>query len=137
MKRYEGGKAVPQGIYLHLATGEITQVHGRQPTLPKRDGGYVKVPALLTVILGPFAGLAFVIFLPFIGIVGVAGLLGARAWRGIRTRGTRKPKGTGKLVAPGHEMPGKTGTNRVEDTIEAILAERESRAVRKTEEKEQ
>ncbi len=137
MKRYEGGKAVPQGIYLHLATGEITQVHGKHPILPKVGDDYVKIPALLAIVLGPFAGLVFVVFLPLVGIIGVAGLLGTRVWRGILARGTKKQQGAGKLGDSGHAMPGEMGMNRVEETIEEILAKRESRAVRETDKRKQ
>ena len=72
MKRYNGKETVPRGVYLNLSTWELIQLYGDTRVLP---GGsevkFIKVPAPLAVLGGPFAGLFFIIFLPFAGIIGI------------------------------------------------------------------
>ncbi len=76
MKRYCGGEAIPKGVYLNLSTWELVQLYGENPVLPKTNEiKYIKVPAPLAVVAGPFAGLAFIIFLPFVGIMGIISFL--------------------------------------------------------------
>ena len=71
MKRYYGKQKGPAGTYLNLANWEFVQVTGDGILPGKDEDRYFRVPSLLAVILGPFAGLAFVIFLPMIGIIGI------------------------------------------------------------------
>ncbi|MBI2831563.1 MAG: hypothetical protein HYX79_04825 [Chloroflexi bacterium] len=83
MRKYHGGEPVRRGVYLNLATLELVPLYGDIRILPT-DGGarYVKVPAPLVMIFGPFAGLVFAIFLPTVGILGMLGFLAykAREW---------------------------------------------------------
>ncbi len=77
MKRYHGRELVPRGVYLNLSTLEFVQLYGDTRVLPgSGEVKYLKTPAALAVVAGPFAGLAFIIFLPLIGILGVIGFLG-------------------------------------------------------------
>ncbi len=76
MKRYHGKEPVPRGVYLNLSTWELNQLYGDTLILPgSSEVKYLKVPAALAVIAGPFAGLAFIIFLPLVGIIGIIGFL--------------------------------------------------------------
>lgn len=76
MKTYKGGEAIPKGIYLNLSTWELAQLYGDKPVLPgDSEVKYVRIPAPLAVVAGPFAGLIFIIFLPFIGIMGILSFL--------------------------------------------------------------
>ena len=83
MKNYRGGTQVQKGVYFNRTNGELVQLYGQVRVLPGGGGvRYIKVPAVLAVMGGPFAGLAFVFFLPLIGIIGVGGFLAYKAWRG-------------------------------------------------------
>lgn len=84
MKKYYAGETATRGVYLNASTWELQQ-HYSNPVLPGDAGlSYIKVPAALAVIGGPFAGLAFVIFLPFVGIVGLASFLAYKmGWLGL------------------------------------------------------
>ncbi|MBM2824506.1 MAG: hypothetical protein HW402_170 [Dehalococcoidales bacterium] len=75
MRKYQGGESVPRGIYLNLSTWEYSQLYGEKRVLPASQGKYIKVPAVLAVVTGPFAGLVFIIFLPLVGIVGIVSFL--------------------------------------------------------------
>ena len=81
MKRYQGGEAVPRGVYLNLSSWEYIQLYGETSVLPA-GSRYLKVPTALAVLTGPVAGLVFIIFLPLVGIIGLVGFLGYKAWRG-------------------------------------------------------
>ena len=84
MKRYSGTEKTPKGVYLNLSTGEYVQLNRETGMLPgSSESRYIKVPSMLAIITGPFAGLALIIFLPFIGIVGFASFLSYKLWRGI------------------------------------------------------
>ncbi len=90
MNEYRGGAQVSKGVYLNRANGELVQLYGQNRVLPG-DGGmrYIKVPAALAVMGGPFVGLAFVIFLPLIGIIGIGVFLAYKAWRGMIALGRK------------------------------------------------
>lgn len=83
MKRYRGKEKASTGTYLNLSSGEFVQLDGDGILPGENEDTYYRVPALLAVILGPFAGLAFVIFLPMIGIIGAVGFAGYQVWRGL------------------------------------------------------
>ncbi len=90
MRKYSSGEKAPRGVYLNLSTWELAQLHGETPVLPGAgQAQYLKVPAMLAVIVGPFAGLAFIIFLPLLGIVGGGSLLAYKLGRWARDRGHR------------------------------------------------
>ncbi|MFC1942391.1 hypothetical protein ACFLWU_04150 [Chloroflexota bacterium] len=77
----EGGQ---MGVYLNMANGEFVQLGENSPLLSgTSDIKYIKVPAALALIVSPFVGLAFIIFLPFAGIAGFISYLGYWLWRGI------------------------------------------------------
>ena len=82
MKRYYGTEKAPLGAYLSLSTWEFTRLE-KEAVLPGgKDARYIKVPAAMAMITGPFAGLAFIIFLPLVGIVGLVAFLGYKLWQG-------------------------------------------------------
>ena len=72
MKRYRGGDQVTQGIYLNLASWEIFQSQNQNAVLPEaRDGGYIRIPAVLSLLLMQLMWLGYVVFLPVLGIAGL------------------------------------------------------------------
>ncbi|MFH1647678.1 MAG: hypothetical protein ABID71_08360 [Chloroflexota bacterium] len=84
MKRYHGAERGPKGAYLNTSTGEFVQITEEAPFLPGgSEAKYVRMPSVLAMITGPFAGLVFIIFLPFVGIAGVIGYLGYKLGQGI------------------------------------------------------
>ncbi len=84
MRTYRGTEEGPGGVYLNLTNGEFVQLHEKTRLLPgTREVKYIKVPAALAMIAGPFIGLAFIIFLPFAGVAGFVSYLGYWLWRGI------------------------------------------------------
>lgn len=83
MKRYRGTECGPRGVYLNLTTREFINLGGAG-VLPGNDQvKYRRVPPVMALVLGPFTGLAFIIFLPFAGMAAVTGFLGYKVWRGI------------------------------------------------------
>ncbi len=84
MERYRGAEKSPNGVYLNLSSLEFVQVSEGSPVLPGDSKvRYVKVPSVLAMVTGPFAGLIFIIFLPFVGIIGLIGFLGYKLWQGV------------------------------------------------------
>ena len=70
MKKYAGGEPVRGGIYVDLKTGQLLSF-GRTddavlPGAPSTE--YARVPVGFVFVLGPLAGLAYIIFLPLAGI---------------------------------------------------------------------
>ncbi len=75
MTGYHGEQIVKEGFYLKQTTGEFVQLYGDNLILPgSMEVKYLKVPAAVVVVAGPFTGLAFIIFLPLIGIIGISGI---------------------------------------------------------------
>ncbi len=130
MKKYFGGEKVQRGVYVNMATWEITQLHKEPAVLPGTgELAYIKAPAPLMITLGPIAGLAFVIFLPFVGILGAASFIGYKlnaAGQGVARRVVHpvafgwKP-GTAYLAkrGPVPEAKGEDLTE-LEDTVKAL-----------------
>ena len=124
MKRYYGTEKAPPGAYLNTSTWEFARLDEKETVLPgEKDSGYIKVPAALAMVTGPFAGLVFIIFLPLVGIIGIIGFLGYKLWQGAVTaeRRTLKlfvahPQGGETTLRPGvgaPEPPGdKSGAER-------------------------
>lgn len=75
------GGTVPSGTYWSFGSGELLRLRqeGELPGPPAQR--WIRLPALLLLLLGPILGLAFVLFLPVIGIVLVAYLPLQALWR--------------------------------------------------------
>jgi hypothetical protein len=83
MRRYSGTEKAPPGAYLNLSTWEFTRLDEGETALPgEKNVRYVKVPPVMAMITGPFAGLVFIVFLPLVGIVGLLAFLGYKLWQG-------------------------------------------------------
>lgn len=75
----KGGEGARRGAYFKITTGEFVTIAQDGNALPGgREASYLRMPAPLIMILGPFLGLAYVIFLPLIGILMVAGFVAAK-----------------------------------------------------------
>jgi hypothetical protein len=78
MKRYEGGAQVKPGAYVNLGTGQFTFIGGETASLPRAKARYARIPLALVFVLGPVAGLAYIIFIPLAGIVSLVMFTGYR-----------------------------------------------------------
>jgi hypothetical protein len=70
MKTHRGGARVKAGFYWNLSTWALHPLSGEGGVLPGSDEqGYIKVPAVLVLLLAPVMGGLYVMFLPLIGFV--------------------------------------------------------------------
>lgn len=63
-RRYQEGAFVKEGTYLSLRAGEFVSIGEEGGRLPDMGVSYVAVSPVIALLVGPLAGLAFVIFLP-------------------------------------------------------------------------
>ena len=94
MTGYHGGQTVREGFYLKRSIWEFESVGRGGNILPgSKETLYIRVPAAVVVVAGPFAGLAFIIFLPLTGIIGIIGFLAYKVgqWVHIFGRKTLQP----------------------------------------------
>ena len=88
MKRYYGGEVVRRGIYLSLRRKDLITIENEGELLAGESyDSYVNVPPLAMIVVGPFIGLIYVIFLPFISFAMILGLVARRVWLGVRQIG--------------------------------------------------
>jgi hypothetical protein len=88
MKRYYGGEVVKSGIYLSLRRKDLITIENEGDSLVgENNDSYVNVPPLAMILVGPFIGLIYVIFLPFISFAMILGLAARRVWLGVRQIG--------------------------------------------------
>lgn len=86
MRRHRGGQWVKGGSYWNLVDGELVTVSAEGGLLPSdAQAFYIRAPLGALMVLGPLAGLAYIIFLPLIGIVMVANFAARKTWEGMRT----------------------------------------------------
>ncbi|MDI6857486.1 MAG: hypothetical protein QME71_04120 [Dehalococcoidia bacterium] len=64
IKTYSGGQPAPEGIYLKKRAWDLTQLPEGGGHLPDDGAVYYRVPLAVVMVLGPIAGLAFILFLP-------------------------------------------------------------------------
>ena len=79
MRHYRGTEKVEPGLYFNLRQLAFKSIDDEGPLPGTKDDVYRRVPMLALLVVGPFLGLAYVIFLPFIGFAMVAWLLGVKA----------------------------------------------------------
>ena len=81
MARYHGGDQVKAGFYFNMTKWEVQTLSGKGGTLAgAADERFVRVPAIGVLVLAPFMGAAYAIFLPFIGIALVLQYLAKRGY---------------------------------------------------------
>lgn len=69
MARRQAGEAVKAGFYWRMAHWQIVTIAENGETLPGNAGEpYLRIPALLMLLLAPIMGGLLVIFLPFVGV---------------------------------------------------------------------
>lgn len=79
MTRYHGEDRVKGGLYWNLTRWQIVTIDGDGGVLPgEAETRYVRVPALMMLVLGPIMGGLYVMFLPFIGFAMILGTGGAK-----------------------------------------------------------
>jgi hypothetical protein len=80
-----GGEAVKGGVYLNLTRGEFVNVPDEGGELPGTSGTkYLKVNPAVALLVGPIAGLAFVIILPALAPIYIGYALTRKAWSVVR-----------------------------------------------------
>lgn len=66
-KKHSAGQFVQGGVYLQSKAWELVSVPGEAGRLPEgEDSTYYRVPVMLVLVLGPVAGLAFILFVPLL-----------------------------------------------------------------------
>ena len=79
MRHYKGTEKVEPGLYFNLRQLSFKSIEDEGPLPGKREDIYRRVPMLALLVVGPFLGLTYVVFLPFIGFAMVAWLLAVKA----------------------------------------------------------
>jgi len=86
MSKYHGGQTAKSGFYWNTRTWAITMIERQGGVLPG-DGHdrYTRIPVVAMLLVAPFMGAAYVLFLPFIGIAMVVDFVARRLGRGVKT----------------------------------------------------
>jgi hypothetical protein len=87
MTTYAGGTEVKPGFYWNRGAWELVTVSTEEKMLP--GGGldeFWRVPTLVMLVVAPFMGMAYVMFLPFIGFALVFQHAGRVVRRKVRAR---------------------------------------------------
>ena len=86
MSKYHGGQTAKSGFYWNTRTWAITMTERQGGVLPG-DGQdrYTRIPVVAMLLVAPFMGAAYVLFLPFIGIAMVVDFVARRLGRGVKT----------------------------------------------------
>jgi hypothetical protein len=79
MKRFHGTQTVDPGLYFNVRRLSFRSVEEASRLPGRSDEVYRRVPALALLVVGPFLGLVYVLFLPFIGLAMVSWLLARKA----------------------------------------------------------
>ena len=79
MRHYRRTEKVEPGLYFNLRQLSFKSIEEDERLPGKPEDVYRRVPMLALLVVGPFLGLIYVIFLPFIGFAMVAWLLAVKA----------------------------------------------------------
>ena len=99
MRHYKGTEKVEPGLYFNLRQLSFKSMEDEGPLPGKREDIYRRVPMLAMLVVGPFLGLAYVIFLPFIGFAMVGWLLAVKATH----LAAGAARGAARVLRPGWE----------------------------------
>ncbi len=101
MRRYYPGQQVDGGFYLNTRSAEIVPLGPRGGTLDGRQGTwYLRVPAILMLLVAPVLGALYVVFLPLAGFAMLFRFLGGKAAEGARATA----RGLSALAMPGFRL---------------------------------
>ena len=99
---HEGGTKVNYGFYWSAKAWDMAMVPAEGGLLPGgSDRNYLRIPTFLFLLMAPFMGALYVVFLPFVGFVMVAGY----AAKGVRNLATDGFMNIAVAVSP-HWAPG-------------------------------
>jgi len=90
MERKQKTAKVRKGTYLNLANGELVEFGKGGTTPPNAGGKLIRFPSLLAVIVVPFIGLAYAIWLPLTGIGAILVYIAERIKVGAEERALKK-----------------------------------------------
>jgi hypothetical protein len=79
----KGGQIADRGTYWDLRIGSRIDIEGEGVLPGSEKATYIKMPALVMLLVGPIIGLLYAILLPFIGIATVAALAGQTMLKGM------------------------------------------------------
>lgn len=91
VRKYSGGTFVPGGTYLNMKRWEFVGVPPEGDYLENEGATYYRFPLLLVLVVGPLAGLAFVLFLPVAVPAVLIYAIGRRLGRSLRARWSARP----------------------------------------------
>jgi len=99
---HDGGTKVNYGFYWSAKAWDMAMIPAEGGLLPGgSDRAYHRIPTFLFLLMAPFMGALYVVFLPFVGFVMVAGY----AARGVRHLATDGFMNIAVAVSP-HWAPG-------------------------------
>jgi hypothetical protein len=78
MRHYSGNEKVEPGIYFNLKQLSFESMEDEGCLPGTESDPYCRVPNLAFLVVGPFLGLAYVLFLPFIGFAMLAWVAATR-----------------------------------------------------------
>ena len=102
MTTYESGAAVHGGFYFNPSRWSIEAVANGGARLPAGPGRWLRVPAMLALLLTPILGAAFLVFLPLIGFVVAARALAIAGARIVGVPGTHLAAERRRVAAAAH-----------------------------------
>ncbi len=86
MTRYHGNDSVKGGFYWSRSEWKIVTVPRKGGPLPgAAEARYIRLPGLLILVLGPFMGALYVMFLPFLGFAMLLGFTGKKLFGIVRS----------------------------------------------------
>ncbi len=82
MLKHTGGQKATKGTYWNLSSGQRINITGEEILPGDKKTVYFKIPSTGLLLLAPFIGLAYAVFLPFIGIAMMLKLIGQKIFGG-------------------------------------------------------
>ena len=98
---HRGGRSARTGIYVRASTGEWMQ-HPGGPLPGSERARYVRIPALLVLVIGPLLGGIYFVSFSFVSFSVVAWSLGRRGVRGVAGLLAQAMESLVPAWAPGH-----------------------------------
>ncbi len=83
MLKHTGGQKAAKGTYWNLSSGQRVSITGEEILPGDEKTVYLKIPSAGLLLLAPFIGLAYAVFLPFIGIAMMLKLVGRKVFGGL------------------------------------------------------
>ena len=99
IKQYPGGEEASPGLYFQWRKLSFHTLDEGERLPGSMTDEYIPVPWFVLLVVGPFLGLAYLVFLPFVGIAMVAWLLASKLGELVATAARALPR----VLRPGWE----------------------------------